>query len=83
MSAGPVPGAAAWAVGIWVAIGAMLLVFGQLSLGLGLRQPACPERRRRRRLHFLTMTMLVAAGLVHVVLNGPLTHHLLAYAHLT
>lgn len=83
MSAGPTPGGAGWAVGIWVATGAMLLVFGQLSLGLGLRQAACPERRRRRRLHFLTMTLLVAAGLVHIVLNGPLTHQLLAYAHVS
>src|SRR5215468_7147994 len=83
MSAAPVPGGADWAVGIWVATGAVLLVFGQLSIGLGLRRPGVgPDRRRRLRLHFVTMTLLVAAGLAHVVLNGPLVRGLLNYAHL-
>lgn len=78
MSSTPTPGGADWAAGIWVATGAMLLVFGQVSIGWGLRTVRGAERRRRRRLHFLTMTALVAAGLVHVVLNGPVTRSLLS-----
>jgi cytochrome b561 len=77
MSSGPIPGGVDWTVGIWVATGAMLLVFGQLSLGLGLSRPVAPERKRRRRLHFLTMTLLVAGGGAHAVLNGPLLRGLL------
>jgi hypothetical protein len=77
MSAGTTPGGAGWAIGIWVATGAMLLVLGQVSLGLGLRRPGGDDRRRRRRLHFLTMVGLVAAGLLHVVLNGPVVRALL------
>jgi len=77
MSSGPTPGGADWTVGIWVATGAMLLVFGQLSVGLGLRQPGAPERKRRRRLHFLVMALLVGAGAGHVLLNGPAVRGLL------
>lgn len=77
MSSGPTPGGVGWTVGIWIALGAMLLVFGQLSLGLGLRQPGSPERRRRRRLHFLTMALLIGAGAGHLVLNGPALRGLL------
>jgi hypothetical protein len=82
MSAGATPGGVAWAVGTWVAIGALLLVFGQVSLGLSLRaEPGLSgtERRRRRLLHLLVMAMLVSGGLVHVVLNGPLVRSLLAW----
>jgi hypothetical protein len=71
MSSGPAPGGVSWTVGIWVATGALLLVFGQLSLGLGLRQPGGADRKRRRRLHLVTMALLVAAGAGHVVLNWP------------
>jgi hypothetical protein len=81
MSSGAAPGGADWAVGIWVATGALLLVFGQVSLGLGLRSTpglGDAERLRRRRLHLLVMVALVAGGLVHVVLNGPLVRSLLA-----
>jgi hypothetical protein len=70
MSSGPAPQSVDWSVGIWVATGAMLLVFPQVQLGLGLRQPGSPERKRRRRLHLLTMALLVSAGAAHVVLNG-------------
>jgi hypothetical protein len=77
MSSGPIPGSVDWSVGIWVAAGAMLLVFPQVSLGMGLRQAACPERKRRRRLHLLTMTLLVCAGVAHLLLNGPAVRGLL------
>jgi hypothetical protein len=86
MSSSPTPAGDGWTVGIWVATGGLLLVFGQVSLGLGLRgRPGVPgpigaERVRRRRLHLLTMALLVAGGLTHVVLNGPLARALLAYA---
>jgi hypothetical protein len=80
MSSGPTPGGGDWAAGIWVATGALLLVLGQVSIGVGLRKARGAERRRRRRLHFLTMTLLVTAGLVHVVLNGPVARSLLAHA---
>jgi hypothetical protein len=71
MSSGPTPGGVPWTVGIWIATGALLLVFGQLSLGLGLRRPGGSDRKRRRRLHFLTMALLVGAGAGHVALNWP------------
>jgi hypothetical protein len=77
MSSGPIPSSVSWSVGIWVATGAMLLVFPQVSLGMGLRQPASPERKRRRRLHLLTMALLVCAGIAHVLLNGPAVRGLL------
>ena len=77
MSSTPTPGGPAWAAGIWVALGALLLVFGQVSIGAGLRTLQGRERRRRRRLHFATMTLLVAAGLAHIVLNGALARSLL------
>ncbi|HXM54035.1 MAG TPA: hypothetical protein VOB72_01500 [Candidatus Dormibacteraeota bacterium] len=80
MSSTPTPGGGDWAAGIWVATGAMLLVFGQVVLGAGLRTLHGAERRQRRRLHFAVMTLLVAAGLVHVVLNGALARSLLAAA---
>jgi hypothetical protein len=79
MSSIPTPGGGDWAAGIWIAMGALLLVFGQVTIGAGLRSLRGPERRRRLRLHFLTMTLLVAAGLVHVVLNGPLVRSLLGH----
>lgn len=77
VSSTPTPGGGDWSAGIWVAVGAMFLVFGQVSIGLGLRTLRGAERRRRRRIHFATMTVLVAAGLTHVVLNGPLARSLL------
>jgi hypothetical protein len=80
MSSTPTPGGGDWAAGIWVATGAMLLVFGQVALGAGLRTLQGEERRRRKRLHFAVMTLLVAGGLVHVVLNGALTRELVAAA---
>ena len=78
MSSGPTPGGTDWAVGIWIAMGALLLVFGQVSVGLGLRGPRLDarERLRRRRLHLATTALLVAGGLAHVVLNGPVVHAL-------
>jgi hypothetical protein len=77
MSSTPTPGGGDWSAGIWLASGALLLVFGQVSIGYGLRSLRGAERRRRRRLHFATMTVLVAAGLAHVVLNGPVARSLL------
>ena len=77
MSSGPTPGGVDWSVGIWIATGAMLLVFPQIQLGLGLRQATTPERKRRRRLHFLTMALLVGAAAGHVLLNGPALRGLL------
>jgi hypothetical protein len=77
MSSGPIPSSVNWSVGIWVATGAMLLVFPQVSLGMGLRRPATPERKRRRRLHLLTMALLVCAGAAHLLLNGPVVRGLL------
>ena len=72
MSSGPIPSSVNWSVGIWIATGAMLLVFPQVSLGMGLRRPGGADRKRRRRLHLLTMVALVGAGAAHLVLNGGL-----------
>jgi hypothetical protein len=80
MSSTPTPGGGDWAAGIWVATGAMLLVFGQVALGAGLRTLHGEARRQRRRLHFAVMALLVAGGLAHVVLNGALARSLIAAA---
>jgi hypothetical protein len=77
VSSAPTTSNPAWAPGIWVATGALFLVFGQLSVGLGLRDPREPARRRQRRVHFAFMTVLVVAGAVHLLLNGPLTRAVL------
>lgn len=62
--------------GIWIASGAMLVVFAQVTTGLRLRDMQGPARQRQRRLHFWIMALLVTAGAVHVVLNGALIHRL-------
>lgn len=77
MSSGPIPDSVNWSVGIWIATGAMLLLFPQVSLGMGLRRPGGADRKRRRRLHLLTMAALVIAGAGHLALNGPLVRGLL------
>jgi hypothetical protein len=77
MSSGPIPSSVNWSVGIWIATGGMLLVFPQVSMGMGLRRPGGADRKRRRRLHLATMAVLVAAGAGHLALNGPLVRGLL------
>ena len=77
MSSGPIPSSVNWSVGIWIATGGMLLVFPQVSMGMGLRKPGGPDRKRRRLLHLGTMVVLVVAGAGHLLLNGPLVRGLL------
>ena len=77
MSSGPIPDSVNWSVGIWIATGGMLLVFPQVSMGMGLRKPGGPDRKRRRLLHLGTMVVLVVAGAGHLLLNGPLVRGLL------
>jgi hypothetical protein len=76
----PFPVSVGGATGLWVATGVMLLLFGQVYLGVGLQRLRGRERLRQRRLHFWTMTLLVAGSLVHVVLNGPVVRALLGVA---
>lgn len=58
--------------GLYVATGALFLVFIQLFLGINLRNPKLPDRRMVRRWHFWVMAAMAGAGLVHVWLNSTL-----------
>jgi hypothetical protein len=72
----PTPSDLGFTTGIWVATGAMLLVLGQVTIGMRLRTLQGRARLRQRRMHFWVMTLIAAGGLVHVVLNGPVVHAL-------
>lgn len=61
-----------YTAGLWIATGALLVVIGQVTVGMKMRTSRGPERLRLRKLHFRFMLMLVVAGLLHIVLNGPL-----------
>lgn len=66
--------------GLYLATGALLLVFSQIFLGLLLREPSTLRRQVIRRRHFWGMVALVVLALGHIALNsaliqGILPHH--------
>jgi hypothetical protein len=63
--------------GVLVATVGMFLSWGQVALGRQLRSLEGRHRLRVRRLHLATATVLVALGLTHLVLNGPVVRALL------
>jgi hypothetical protein len=71
---GPMPGGSAYLTGIWIATGGMLLAFGQVGLGLRLRELRGAGRLRLHLWHFGAMAGLVVVGALHLWLNGPLVH---------
>lgn len=71
---GPLQVGSTYATGLWIAAGAMLLVFGQVSLGVRLRNLRGQGRLRLRRWHFVGMVAMAATGALHLWLNGPLVH---------
>lgn len=57
------------ATGLLLATGALVLIVWQAGLGLALRTARGTERRRLKRVHFGTMTLLVALVVGHIALN--------------
>jgi hypothetical protein len=76
--AGPLPAGGAYQAGLWIATGGALLVFGQVLLGVRLRERRGPGRLRLRRAHFAVMAGLVSAGALHLLLNGAVLQSLLS-----
>jgi hypothetical protein len=58
--------------GVYLATGALFLVFIQVFLGINLRNPKLPDRRMVRHWHFWVMAAMAILGLIHVWLNSPL-----------
>jgi hypothetical protein len=67
------------APGVYLATGALLLVFVQLFLGLLLREPSLRRRTVVRRRHVWVMAGIVALALGHIVLNSTLVHRLVPW----
>ena len=59
------------ALGLYLATGALFLLFGQVLLGLSLRRPDVSRRRDLRQWHFWVMVGIVTLGLGHIALNSP------------
>ena len=59
------------ALGLYLATGALFLLFGQVLLGMSLRQPDVSGRRGIRRWHFWVMVGIVTLGIGHIALNSP------------
>ena len=70
--AGPAP-----LTGVLVATVGMFASWGQALLGHRLRGLEGRARRAVRRVHLATATILVALGVVHLLLNGPLVRSVL------
>jgi hypothetical protein len=56
--------------GLWIATVSLLLVFLQISLGLGLKANVSSDRQRNRRIHYWVMLGIVVTVAVHIWLNG-------------
>jgi hypothetical protein len=65
------------ATGVYLATGALLLVFAQVFLGLLLREPSVRRRTVVRRRHFWVMVGIVTLTLGHIALNSALVHRLI------
>jgi hypothetical protein len=73
---GRLPAGTGYATGLWVATGGMLLAGGQAYIGMKMRALRGAERLRLRKTHFRVMLGLVAAGVIHIVLNGAVVRSL-------
>lgn len=65
--------------GLYLATGALLVVFSQIFLGLLLREPSTLRRQVIRRRHFWGMVALVVLALGHIALNSTLIHGILPH----
>jgi hypothetical protein len=65
------------ATGVYLATGALLLVFAQVFLGLLLREPSVRRRTVMRQRHFWVMVGIVTLTLGHIALNSVLVHRLI------
>jgi hypothetical protein len=57
-------------IGLYLATGALLLIFLQVTLGLNLSSPKLSMRRVARRWHFWVMVGIVVFVLGHTILNS-------------
>lgn len=69
MSAGRLPATPLGEAGIWIASGGLFLVLAQVAIGGKLREGG-GRSRLLRPVHVLIFAALVAAGIVHILLNG-------------
>ena len=67
---GPLRSGGAYAAGLWIATGGLLLVLGQASIGMRLRTLRGAERLKLRKTHFRFMLAIGGTGVIHIVLNG-------------
>jgi len=65
------------ALGLYLATGALFLLFGQVTLGLSLQRPDLSGRREIRSWHFWGMVGIVVLAVGHIVLNSSTLHLLL------
>jgi hypothetical protein len=63
--------------GVYLATGALFLVFAQVFLGLLLRVPSLRRRTEVQRRHFWVMVGIVTLTLGHIALNSVLVHRLI------
>ncbi len=57
--------------GVWIATVALLVILWQVAVGFMLSDPAQPQRRTLRRIHFWTMMLVAGLIVAHVVRNRP------------
>ena len=62
------------AMGVYLATGALLLVFLQVFLGLLLREPSLRRRPLVRRRHIWVMVCIIVLAIGHIALNSALLH---------
>lgn len=55
--------------GVWIATIALLIMIWQVAVGLILQDPTQSNRRKLRRIHFWTMTLVAGFIVVHIALN--------------
>jgi hypothetical protein len=75
---GPLQSGGPYALGLWIATGGLLLIFGQAYVGMRLRSLRGVERLKLRKTHFRFMAGIVLTGLLHIALNGLLPQGLIA-----
>lgn len=69
---GPMRSGGLFVGGLWIVTGGLVLVVGQVMVGTRMRTLRGAARLRLRKTHFRLMLGLVAVGLVHIAVNGPL-----------
>lgn len=64
------PTGGTYVAGLWIATGGMFLAGGQVYIGMKMRSLRGTARIRLRKTHFRVMLALIAAGVLHIAMNG-------------